>query len=267
VDKQIIFQSSPIHYRVEGQGFPVMLIHGFGEDARIWDGQVEFLKANDQLIVPNLPGSGDSPYNEALHTVEDYAQSIKAILDAEGIKAFKLIGHSMGGYIALAFAEQWPDYLKAFGLFHSTAFPDSEEKKQARKKSIEFIREHGSREFIASATPNLFSDYTKKHHSEMVTAMINRYVGFDPLALINYYEAMIMRPDRTAVLKTMAVPVLFIIGESDKAVPMEDTLKQSHLPLIAQIHIFKNNGHMGMLENSDQSNECLKNFLGLNLGI
>jgi pimeloyl-ACP methyl ester carboxylesterase len=167
----------------------------------------------------------------------------------------------MGGYISLAFAEQFGQLLKGFGLFHSTAYPDTEEKKQTRKKSIAFIQEHGSAEFIASTTPNLFSEWTKKNNPELVKAIIEQYANFDPAALITYTEAMIRRPDRIAVLEKLSVPVLFIIGEEDKAVPMGDMLKQSHIPSIALIHILKDTAHMGMLEQTAISNEALRNFL------
>ena len=263
MDKTISVQSTDLFYRVEGDGYPVVLLHGFSEDGHVWDLQVDFLKAHFRMLVPDISGSGKSAYNERLRSMEDYAETIKSILDKEGISECIFIGHSMGGYIGLALAEKYPELLKGFGLFHSTAFADSEERKQVRKKGIAFIREHGSREFVESTQPNLFSDQFRKDHPDTVSKLVARYSGFDPAALINYYEAMIMRPDRTAVLKKLTVPVLFIMGEEDKAVPMEDTLKQTHLPAIADIHIFKNIAHMGMLENTAGSNESLKHFIDL----
>ena len=263
MDKTIVVQSTDLFYRVEGDGYPVVLLHGFSEDGSIWDQQVNFLQDHVRVLVPDISGSGKSHYNERLRSMDDYAQIVKTILDKEGIRDCILIGHSMGGYIALAFADKYPELLKGFGLFHSTAFADSEEKKQTRKKGIAFIRDHGSREFVASTLPNLFSDQFKKNHPDTVRKLIEKYAGLNPAALINYYEAMIARPDRTAVLKKLTVPVLFIMGEEDKAVPMEDTLKQAHLPAIADIYIFKNTGHTGMLENTKESNEVLKHFLDL----
>src|SRR5579871_2701338 len=91
-----------IFYRQEGKGIPVMLLHGFAEDGTIWNNQVEYLKQNARLIIPDLPGSGLSDQNENLLTIDDYADVVKVILDKENIPSCIIIGHSMGGYIALA---------------------------------------------------------------------------------------------------------------------------------------------------------------------
>lgn len=104
-----------------------MLIHGFGEDAAIWNNQTEYLKDKFQLIIPDLPGSGKSEMTDDM-SMEGMAEVIHSIIRQEDIDACTVIGHSMGGYITLAFAEKYPDYLSAFGLFHSTAYADSDEK-------------------------------------------------------------------------------------------------------------------------------------------
>ena len=111
------------------------------------------------LIVPDLPGAGKSDMIDDM-SMEGMAEMLKAIIDKEKISSFVLIGHSMGGYITLAFAEKYPQYLIKFGLFHSTAYADNEEKKAIRRKGIDFIKEHGAFEFLKNTTPNLFSpDY------------------------------------------------------------------------------------------------------------
>lgn len=265
-------------YRVEGQGLPVVLIHGFAEDSRIWDGQVEYLKDHYQVIVPDLPGCGQSALlstlstknsgketttslEEATISIEGLAHLIKQILDAEKIGPCVLIGHSMGGYIALAFAEKYPDRITAMGLFHSTAYADTPEKIAARRKGIEFIRKNGSAPFIRQSIPNLFGESSRKRHETIITTLIDRYAGFDPDSLVSYYEAMIKRPDRTGVLKQFPGPVLLIIGQEDNSVPLEQSLRQSHMAGLAFIHILGKSGHMGMLEESAVSNLFLYDFL------
>lgn len=117
----------------------MVLLHGFGEDSQIWNTQVSFLQEHCQLLVPDLPGSGKSLLltnkNNASNVVsiEDYADVIAALLAAEKITSSIMLGHSMGGYITLAFAEKYPDKLQSFGLVHSTAFADNEEKSHARQ--------------------------------------------------------------------------------------------------------------------------------------
>jgi pimeloyl-ACP methyl ester carboxylesterase len=266
VDKTIVHQSLTVFYRDEADSTarpanPVILIHGFAEDGAIWDQQVAFLKKDYRLIVPDLPGSGRSSPLTVETTVEQLADNIKAILDAESIRQCIMIGHSLGGYITLAFAEQYPERLKAIGLFHSTAYGDTAEKKTARSKSIEFIRKNGSAPFIRQSTPNLFSETSRKENPGFVTRLIDRYANFDPDSLIQYYEAMIKRPDRTSVLANFAEPVLFIIGKQDNAVPFEQSLRQSHMPALSHIYILENAGHAGMLEDSAGSNQALHDFL------
>ena len=151
--------------------------------------------------------------------------------------------------------------VKALGLFHSTAYADSEEKKAARKKNIEFISTHGSKAFLKQAIPGLFGEAFKKSQPEFVDQFIERYKDFQPDALVAYLGAMMQRPDRTKVLITTAKPVLFIIGKHDIAVPFEDSLRLCHLPSLSYIHILDHSGHMGMIEDPETSINALKNFI------
>jgi len=240
---------------------PLVLLHGFAEDSSLWDRQKEYLKDKFRLIIPDLPGSGSAPFaNDSATSMEELAAAVKARLDAENIQQCILVGHSMGGYVTLAFAELYPDRLKAIGLFHSTSYADTEEKKAGRRKGIEFIQKNGAAPFIRQSTPNLFSEHSRREHPEWVKYLIQRYSSFDPHALVSYYEAMIRRPDRSHILKNFKGPVLFIIGAQDSAVPLASSLQQCHMPSIAHIHILKDAGHMGMIEDSDSAGRILENF-------
>jgi pimeloyl-ACP methyl ester carboxylesterase len=261
VDKEITFASKKIHYKATGEGFAVVLVHGFAEDGRLWEDTIRILGPNFRLLIPDIPGSGGSDFNAALNTIDDFADSLKTMLDAEEMEKCILVGHSMGGYIGLAMAEKFPDRVKALGLFHSTAFADTEEKKATRRKGIEFISDHGAREFIRISSPNLFSLNFSKRSPEKIESYIKTYETFDAKSLVAYYEAMMTRPDRTAVLKNFRGPVLFIMGEEDKAVPLQDVLQQTHLPAVSYIKLLRNTAHMGMLENPVSAFEALKNFL------
>ena len=205
-------------------------------------------------------------------SMEGMAEVLKTILDTESSKVSpsggdlegagaSIIGHSMGGYIALAFVEKYEGLLSSFGLFHSSAFADTEEKKATRRKGIEFIKEHGAFEFLKTATPNLFSPISKDEMPGLIGEFIGSLNNFSPESLVSYYESMIKRPDRTAILKKTKMPVLFIIGEFDNAIPLQDGLKQCHLPEQATINILHRSGHMGMMEETDKSNRLLEEFL------
>ncbi|HEY6902060.1 MAG TPA: alpha/beta fold hydrolase [Puia sp.] len=262
MDKTLaLVDGATLFYREEGRGLPVVLLHGFAEDGAIWDFQPDTLKNNYRLLIPDLRGSGRSAALTETTSMEALAEDLRHLLDQEGIGQCILIGHSMGGYISLAFAEKYPERLLALGLFHSTAYPDSEEKKAARRKAIEFIRGNGAAAFIKQSTPNLFSAATRGDRPDLVAAIIERYSVFTPEALISYYEAMINRPDRTAVLTSLNRPILFVIGAYDQAVSPGQALEQSHLPSLSHIHILENSAHMGMLEETSRSNNILHTFI------
>jgi pimeloyl-ACP methyl ester carboxylesterase len=166
----------------------------------------------------------------------------------------------MGGYITLAFAEKYPEKIKAFGLINSTAFADSEEKKQNRLKGIELIEKYGSHAFLKTTIPSLFSEAFRKEHAEVVNELVEEGKQFSKQSLQQYYYAMMQRPDTTSVIKKSKKPVLFVMGTEDVAAPLNDVLKQVHLAEIAYIHIIENIGHMSMLEAPDSLNSILKDF-------
>lgn len=280
MDKELLINGNKVFYRVEGTGDPVLLVHGFGVDGRIWRNQVAGFSQDPELmrkfkfIVPDLPGSGSSAIIEDM-SMEGLAEMLLTILLSEcgasnlgqknttipeNCKA-RVIGHSMGGYITLAFAEKYPEWLNAFGLFHSSSYPDSEEKIKIRLKGIDFIKAHGAYEFLKTSQPNLFSQKTKDERPELIDELIEDYRNFSDLSLVTYYRAMIERPDRTPVLKETRLPVLFILGEYDTAVPLKDGLQQCHLPEKSYIHILRQSGHMGMVEEPEKSTQLLKDYL------
>jgi pimeloyl-ACP methyl ester carboxylesterase len=261
VNKKLSYLNKDFYYYDYGSGKPVVLVHGFAEDAGIWKDQIDFLQKQFRLLVPDLPGCGASPHNEQNRGLEDVPEMIRIILDKEEIDEMVLIGHSMGGYIALAFAAKYGNRLKGLGLFHSTAYPDSEEKKTLRRKSIDFIMEHGEEEFIKSNLPNSFSTDFKVGHSTTVRELVRKYSNLTPESLISYSRAMMMRPDRRSLLKELNKPIMFIIGEEDIILPLQESLEQTYIPDLAFIHLLKNTGHMGMIEHPELTSGWLADFI------
>lgn len=260
MSKTLTYDSKKIYYQVFGTGNTVILIHGFGEDGDIWKQQAAYLSENFKVIVPDLPGSGKSEMIEDM-SMESIAEVIHSIIHEEGIDACPVIGHSMGGYIALALAETYYNHVSALGLFHSTAFADSEEKKDARRKGIAFIQQHGAFAFLKNTLPNLYSPQSIDEKPGLIAEQTAAAHNFSAQSLVSYYEAMMNRPDRSNVLKENKIPVLFVMGKYDTAVPVADGLKQCHLPEKSYIHILQNTGHMGMVEEPNIANDILKKFL------
>ncbi len=261
MERYIHYQNAKIVYTKVGEGETVVLLHGFGEDSSIWDGQLLALKKKFELIIPDLPGSGKSDLivKDGV-TLKDYANCLYAILKNESIEQCILLGHSLGGYITLTFASIYGSMLSGFGLIHSTAFADTEEKKETRKKGIKFIEENGAGLFLKSTIANLYSSISKIAKSDSIIRQIEKGFDFSKEALIQYYNTMINRLDTTEVLKKASVPVLFIIGTEDIPAPMVDVLKQVHLPEIAIVHIMTGVGHMSMIEFPENLNKFLSNF-------
>lgn len=261
VRNEIPFKGQSVFYGRTGEGPVVMLVHGFGEDHHIWKETIQQLSKNFTVIFPDVPGSGHSPLNPALSSIDDYAEAIHTIVAHEKIASFAMVGHSMGGYITLAYAEKYPGKLIGFGLFHSTALADSEEKAEARRKGIRFIENNGAAAFLKQSTPNLFTPEYREHHPEIVQRILDYGKTFTDAALIQYYESMIARPDRTEVLKNTTIPVLFILGKKDQAVSFTDTLPQTYLPAFSYIEILESSAHMGMFEEKEKSMAILEKFL------
>jgi pimeloyl-ACP methyl ester carboxylesterase len=264
MDHYFTYQSARYFYRTEGEGVAVVFIHGFAEDHTVWSKQVDVLKTHCKVVTPDLPGSGNS---EVIHfplsaiSIDDFAQYIQAMLQHAGIQKCILLGHSMGGYVALSFAEKYPEQLLGFGFVHSTAFADSEEKKEVRRRAIGTMAAYGSAAFVRSTTPNTFGATFKKEHPEEVEALIESGKNFTVEALQQYYTAMMNRPDRTDVLTNSKVPVSFIIGLEDVAAPAADVLKQVSLPPEAHVHTVAGVGHMGMWEAFGKVNDYLLQFI------
>lgn len=262
--KTITCKNTALSYYVFGKGFPVVLLHGFAETYAIWKNQSGFLKNYYKLIVPDLPGSGASGLFETGKnnlSIDELADSIHSIIINENIGHCIMLGHSMGGYVTLSYAEKYAHTLKAFGLIHSTAYADSEEKKQIRKRGIEMMETYGSYAFIKTTTPNLFTTGFKETHAHIVKELIEEGRHFKKENLQQYYYAMMKRTDKTRVLKNAGLPVLFVAGIEDAAAPLNDVLKQVHEPEIAYIHIMNNMAHQSLLEVPVELNRILKNFI------
>lgn len=237
---------------------PVVLIHGFGEDHTIWNGIIENLANDFRFLAVKVPGSLSPLPSSGDASMEILAEAIVTEMNDAGIGAATIIGHSMGGYIALALAEKYPEKITALGLFHSTAYADNEEKKETRRKGIRVIKEKGDAAFLKTAVPGLFYQPEKFQHE--VEGLIRGADRFAPGALAAYYEGMMNRPDRTQVLKAFDGPVLFIGGRHDKAVPADQLLEQSHLPALSFVDMLEDTAHMGMLEEWRQVVVIIRKF-------
>lgn len=234
----------------------LVLLHGHGIDDTIWDNLDAVLNEYFTIVRPNIS------LFTFCQSVEDYADELHRFITNANIHKCTLIGHSMGGYIALAFAEKYPGMLEGFGLFHSTAYADDEAKKHQRNQMIELLKNHGAETFIKNTAGNLFGERYKELYPEKIKEHINYFGKLPADALIAGIVAMRNRPDRTHVLHSMSFPVLFIIGMQDKLIPFESLISLSEFPKQSYPFILAEAGHLGMVERPDATARMINWYMG-----
>lgn len=252
-----------MYYKVSGKGKAVVLLHGFIEEGSMWDDTVKALSKNYKVIVPDLEGFGNSPLQSKTLSMEKYAGDIFEMLQKEKIKKCVLLGHSMGGYVALHFAEKHPDMLSGLGLINSHCFEDSAEKKANRKKGNEFILKHGTKVFVRELYNNLFHSSFRTKNQKLINRLIAKAEKYSPEALIAANTAMMNRKDKSYVLTESKVPVLLIGGKEDETVPLEYSLKQASLATVTDFHLFEKTKHMAVFERKKESIAAVKNFIAI----
>jgi pimeloyl-ACP methyl ester carboxylesterase len=250
-----------ISYISEGKGFPVVFLHGFCESKEIWREFIPPFTERYHVIVPDMPGFGKSQGNTRYHRIDDMAGEIHTLLLNLDVQKCVIIAHSLGGYVALALAEAHPEVVQGLGLFHSTAYADSEEKKHTRNKTAEFIDKKGVEPFIENFVPGLF--YKDRHPElrERIDWVKQLAVQTPRETAVAVTKAMRDRPDRTQVLQQLEVPVLFIAGEADEAVPLAGSEAQFSLPKEPVVHILPETAHMGMFERPQETRKMVEEFI------
>ncbi len=248
-------------YYDQGKGEQtILLIHGFGEDHAIWKNQIEFLSTHYRVIAPNLPGVHCKPL--ALHhsqapNIRMYVEVLHELMHHLHIEQYFIVGHSMGGYIGLSFADYYVNHVQGLLLFHSTTYEDNEAKKTNRMKVAEFIQEWGVSKYLETATPNLFGDAFKKTNPGIIQNVIESGSGISQEAMIQFVFAMRNRKAMTHLLQQHTIPVWMIAGDADLAVTIQDSLEQIKLLPSSNSLVLNNVGHMGMFEATDQVNEFI----------
>jgi pimeloyl-ACP methyl ester carboxylesterase len=248
-------------YYDQGKGEQtILLIHGFGEDHAIWKNQIEFLSTHYRVIAPNLPGVHCKPL--ALHhsqapNIRMYVEVLHELMHHLHIEQYYIIGHSMGGYIGLSFADYYVNHVQGLLLFHSTTYEDNEAKKTSRMKVAEFIQEWGVSKYLETATPNLFGDAFKKTNPGVIQNVIESGLGISQEAMIQFVFAMRNRKAMTHLLQQHTIPVWMIAGDEDLAVTIQDSLEQIKLLPSSNSLVLNNVGHMGMFEATNQVNEFI----------
>jgi pimeloyl-ACP methyl ester carboxylesterase len=260
VRKFAAFKGGKIRYTDTGKGRVVVFLHGFLESHEMWQYYPTHLPKYIRSICVDLPGHGNSDNFGYIHSMELMAESVLAVLKAEGIRKIILVGHSMGGYAALAFAELYPDMVKGLVMYFSSAAADNQEKKQNRNRAIKLVERNKS-SFVRNSIPLLFADQNRTRHLKRISVLVKRANKMGIQSIIASLGGMRDRSDREIILKFAPFPITYIIGDLDPVLPAKKLEYQSKLPENGTVTILKNTGHMGFIENKKNSFLAVKAFV------
>lgn len=246
-----------IFFRDLGEGIPIVLIHGFCETNEIWDGFDKKLSSYGRIISIDLPGFGKSPLPAKPVTIHSIAEILISWLKERHIANPVLVGHSLGGYVALAMAEMDPEICSKLVLFHSSIYADSEEKKNNRDKVVDFVIKNGVAPFIQTFVPSLF--YNKNHPD--IEKIRTICIRTNQNTLIEYTRAMRDRPSRENFFKDFSGSTLVLAGSQDEIIPIGISEKMAAISSKSTFFALPESGHIGMVESQALAVEKIGNFI------
>lgn len=255
------FKNAILHYSDEGKGNAVVLLHGYLESLDIWGSFKTELSQFCRVISVDLPGHGKSGLICETQTMEIMADAVDIILNHLDIGRAVIIGHSMGGYVTLAFAEIFPEKTVGYCLFHSHALADSEEKKINRDREIELVKSGKKMQIISTNIPKAFADDNLHKFADDVEKARQIAVNTPDDGIICALKGLKVRPDRKRVLTESTIPVLIIAGKKDNYIPFGIYEQHFKLAQKSDILILENSGHMGFIEEKEESLEGILEFL------
>jgi pimeloyl-ACP methyl ester carboxylesterase len=236
-----------------------VLLHGFLCSHEIWEDTQKKLSRKFRVIAIDLLGHGETPSIGYYHSMELLAQSVKAVLDKIGVRRYIVVGHSMGGYTALAFAELYPENVSGLCLFHSTSYADAEEKKKDRERVIRLVKkEH--KHYVAEVVTSLFAPENLEKLKPQVEMVKRIAANISKQAIINSLEGMKERKNRDLILKFAEYPILFIVGKKDSVINYETMYPQMGLCKYPSVLMLEESGHMGFYEAPKETTKELKEF-------
>jgi pimeloyl-ACP methyl ester carboxylesterase len=253
------FRNIKVRYSVKGKGRVVVLLHGFLESLEVWDELAEKLSRSFRVIAMDLPGHGKTPHIGYIHTMEMMAQYVKSVLDSLQLRKYVVTGHSMGGYVALALGDLFPENISGLCLFHSSSMPDSEEKKQDRLRAIEAVKKDKV-SFTNQLIDRLFAPENAGKLKSYVSRAKQIARNTSKQGIVNALAGMRERPSREKVIRGADYPVLFIIGKQDSVLPYESLMVQAKQCRHPHVLVLEHTGHMGFYEAPEETFKAIRTF-------
>ena len=261
MQKKIIYQGIELVYYDTGRGPCIVLLHGYLETCEVWEGFADRFLHKFRVLTLDLPGHGKSGTWGRVHSMDELAGAVEAVLEVESIQRIFLVGHSMGGYVTMAFAEIFPDRLLGYTLFHSTCFADTEEKRINREREISLVLCHRKRQIINVNIPKGFANDNLEQLKIEVERMKKLAMGNTDAGIVAILNGMKERPDRTHILKDPHIPLLLIGGMKDNYIPGEVLEKLADLAPHARVLRLEKSGHMGFIEEPEAAAEAITAML------
>ena len=257
----IDYRNTTIRFKDEGKGPVIVLLHGYLESLEIWSEFSADLAEHCRVVSIDLPGHGKSSVLEKVHTMELLAQTVKSVMDHLNTNKYFLVGHSLGGYVTLAFLELFPECLSGFSLFHSFPLADSNETIKNRKREIKLV-ENGKKDLIYKVNiPKAFATDNLEEFEEQVDYAKEIAMDISGEGIIAVLKGMINRPDRSKILSNTSLPFLWILGKKDNYIPYMDIVKKIELPKQGKLIFLENSGHMGFMEEKKRSFEAIRGLV------
>jgi 3-oxoadipate enol-lactonase len=246
----------------EGNGLPILFIHGFPLSHSMWRHQLEAFSSDHRVIAPDLRGFGDSDVTEGTVTMEQHADDLVALLDELNVnEPVVLCGLSMGGYIAWQFQQKYPERLHALILCDTRAIADTPEGVENRKRLAKMVIENGSAAVASAMLPNLFSPVTSERQQASIDELRQTIASTSPQGIVAASLGMAERPDVTSILPNIKTPSLLIVGEDDGISPPEEMKAIADVMPNARLVTIPEAGHMSPLENPEPVNAAIREFL------
>lgn len=239
----------------------VVLLHGYLESLLVWEEFIPLLYKKVRVVTLDLPGHGISVVQGDTHTMEFLADTVAAGVRALGITRCTVVGHSMGGYVALALCERHPELLDGLVLLSSTPYADSPEKAENRRREIALVQA-GRKELLSRVAPAAgFAEENRARMADEIEDLTEQVFVTEDEGIVALLNGMITRKDRSEVLRTTKVPVLFILGRKDNYIPVETAEKMVAEHPEARVVWLENSGHMGFLEEPEATAAALLDFV------
>lgn len=239
----------------------VVLLHGYLENMLVWEEFVPLLYKDVRVITLDIPGHGISEVKGEIHTMDYLADTLSAVLSKLEVERATIVGHSMGGYMALAFAERHPEQTSAVVLLHSTPYADSDEKKKNRQREISLIKS-GKKELLARTAPEAgFAVENRKRFTTEIEDLQQTVILTEDAGIVALLNGMIERKAQSEMLHALGKPILFILGRKDGYIVPEIAEKMVAEHPEAEVVWLENSGHMGFIEEAKECATAILNFI------